>query len=84
MLIDNRFIDERRFYEVLALQLGFQQVTPDYASIDRAKLEKVNLNWCAKNLVVPMRPTGPTARRQSDGRDAYRRPDLSGTPSDRS
>jgi type IV pilus assembly protein PilB len=58
ILIEHRFIDEQRLIEVLSMQLGFAQVTPDYGSIDRDLLRKVNLNWCKQHLVAPLRTDG--------------------------
>lgn len=55
ILTEQRFIDEQRLIEVLALQLGFPQVAPDYASIDRELMQKVNPNWCKQHLIVPLR-----------------------------
>ncbi len=59
ILVEQRFIGEQRLIEVLAMQLGFTQVSPDYASLDREQMQKVNQNWCIQHLVVPLRSTGP-------------------------
>lgn len=58
ILIEQRFIDEQRLIEVLSMQLGFPQVTPDYSSIDRELMRKVNLNWCKQHLIAPLRSEG--------------------------
>ena len=58
ILIEQRFIDELRLIEVLAMQLGFPQLTPDYASLDRDLMQKVNPKWCVQHLVVPLRTQG--------------------------
>jgi type IV pilus assembly protein PilB len=58
ILIEQRFIDEQRFIEVLAMQLGFPLLTPDYASLDRDLMQKVNPQWCVQHLVVPLRTQG--------------------------
>jgi type IV pilus assembly protein PilB len=55
ILTEQRFIEENRLVEVLSLQLGFPQVAPDYSSIDRELMQKVNPNWCKQNLMVPLR-----------------------------
>lgn len=58
ILIEQRFIDEQRLIEVLSMQLGFPQVTPDYSSIDRDLMRKVNVNWCKQHLIAPLRSEG--------------------------
>ena len=58
ILVEQRFIDEQRLMEVLSIQLGFEQVTPDYGSIDRELMRKVNVNWCKQHLVAPLRSDG--------------------------
>jgi type IV pilus assembly protein PilB len=58
ILVEQRFIDEQRLMEVLSIQLGFEQVTPDYGSIDRDLMRKVNVNWCKQHLVAPLRSEG--------------------------
>lgn len=55
ILTEQRFIDEQRLIEVLSIQLGFPQVTPDYGSINRDLMRKVNPNWCKQHLVAPLR-----------------------------
>lgn len=58
ILVEQRFIDEQRFIEVLAMQLGFPLLVPDYGSIDRDLMQKVNPQWCVQHLVVPLRTLG--------------------------
>ena len=58
ILIEQRFIDELRLIEVLAMQLGFPHLTPDYASLDRELMQRVNPKWCVQHLVVPLRSLG--------------------------
>jgi len=58
VLVEQRFIDEQRLIEVLSMQLGFPHVQPDYASIDRDLMRKVNPNWCKQHLVAPLRSNG--------------------------
>jgi type IV pilus assembly protein PilB len=58
ILIEQRFIDEQRLIEVLSMQLGFPQVSPDYSSIDRDLMRKVNVNWCKQHLIAPLRSEG--------------------------
>jgi type IV pilus assembly protein PilB len=58
ILVEQRFIDEQRLIEVLAMQLGFPHVEPDYGSIDRDLMRKVNPNWCKQHLVAPLRSNG--------------------------
>jgi len=55
ILTEQRFIDEQRLIEVLSIQLGFPQVAPDYGSINRDLMRKVNPNWCKQYLVAPLR-----------------------------
>ena len=61
ILVEKHFIDEQRLMEVLSMQLGFPQVNPEPAAIDRQLLGKVNLNWCRQHLVAPMRSEGDAA-----------------------
>ena len=58
ILVEQRFIDEQRLIEVLSMQLGFPHVEPDYSSIDRDLMRKVNPNWCKQHLVAPLRAEG--------------------------
>jgi len=58
ILVEQRFVDEHRMIEVLSMQLGFEQVHPDYGSIDRDLLGRVNPRWCEQHLVVPLKSTG--------------------------
>ena len=58
ILIEQLFIDEQRLIEVLSMQLGFPQVSPDYSSIDRDLMRKVNVNWCKQHLIAPLRSEG--------------------------
>jgi type IV pilus assembly protein PilB len=58
ILVEHRFIDEQRLIEVLSIQLGFPQVAPDYGTIDRDLMHKVNPKWCKQHLIAPMKSDG--------------------------
>ncbi len=55
ILVEQRFIDENRLIEVLAIQLGFVRAYPDPESLDRVLMQKVKPRWCAQYVLVPLR-----------------------------
>lgn len=54
ILLDNHFIEENKFIEVLADQLGFPQVSPDLSDVDRKLMEKANPNWFMQRNFLPL------------------------------
>lgn len=54
VLVENRFIDELRFAETLAFQLGIPFVEVDAAKIDRKILSKVPIMWLADHDLMPI------------------------------
>jgi type IV pilus assembly protein PilB len=55
ILLENHFIEENKFIEVLANQLGFPQASPDLSDVDRKLLEKANPNWFMQRNFLPLR-----------------------------
>jgi len=55
ILLENHFIEENKFIEVLADQLGFPQVSPDLSDVDRKLMEKANPNWFMQRNFLPLR-----------------------------
>ncbi len=54
ILVEYGFIDEHRVIEILASQLGFPFVIPNFAQIDRDLLQQVPLKVFAQHCFVPV------------------------------
>jgi type IV pilus assembly protein PilB len=54
ILIENRFIDERKLAEVLAYQFGFLYVEPDALAIDPQLASNDILKWCTQYVFIPV------------------------------
>ena len=54
ILVEGHFIEERRFAEVLAYQLGFAYVEPNFAELDQALLSKGSGKSYAEHLFIPV------------------------------
>ncbi len=54
ILVEYGFIDEHRVIEILASQLGFPFVIPDFAKIDRDLLQQVPLKVFSQHSFVPV------------------------------
>ncbi len=55
ILIEQRFIKEQRLIHVLANQLGYPHIEPDFALIDKAILDTVPANWCEQHGFIPVK-----------------------------
>ena len=55
ILLENHFIEENKFIEVLADQLGFPHASLDLSDIDRKLIEKANPNWFMQRNFLPLR-----------------------------
>lgn len=55
ILIEQRFIKEQRLIDVVANQLGYPRVEPDYGAIDKQLLANVTVNWCEQYQFIPVR-----------------------------
>lgn len=58
VLVAHHFIDERKFIEVLSMQLGFPQVDPEFTEIDRTLLSRVPIQLCLAHNFIPIRKDG--------------------------
>ncbi|MBI5593904.1 MAG: Flp pilus assembly complex ATPase component TadA [Deltaproteobacteria bacterium] len=58
VLVAHHFIDERKMIEVLSMQLGFPQMDPEFAEIDRSLLIRVPIQVCWTHNFVPIRRDG--------------------------
>lgn len=54
ILVEGHFIEERRFAEVLAYQLGLAYVEPNFAALDQALLSKGSGKSYAEHLFIPV------------------------------
>jgi type IV pilus assembly protein PilB len=58
VLVAHNFIDERRMIDVLSLQLGFPQIDPEFADIDRDLLRRAPQQVCWEHHFIPVRKEG--------------------------
>ncbi len=58
VLTEHGFVDERKLYDVLALQLGYPFVSPVQSELDAALLEGIPRRWCRENRFLPLRRDG--------------------------
>ena len=58
VLVAHHFIDERKMIEVLSMQLGFPQVDPEFAEIDRTLLSRMSFQVCWTHHFIPIRKDG--------------------------
>ena len=54
ILLENHLIDEHKLIEVLADQLGFANIEPEFGSIDRKLLEKAYPGWYRRCNLIPV------------------------------
>lgn len=54
VLVQQRFVDERRLCEILSYQLGFRLVEPRMVDLDRALLNRANPSWLDQNQFLPI------------------------------
>jgi type IV pilus assembly protein PilB len=55
VLVEHSFIDERKFVETLAYQLGFPLLELEFNTIDRQIFSKVPFNVCQSNFFIPVK-----------------------------
>ncbi len=60
ILLEHRLIDEKVLMEVLSLQMGFEQVEPEFTEIDHKLFSRAPARWYETHDVIPI-------RRQADG-----------------
>jgi len=54
ILLEHHFVEERRFYEALACQLGYPFVEPQFADIDPQLLAETPRKWCETHHFLPL------------------------------
>jgi type IV pilus assembly protein PilB len=54
ILIEKRLIQERQLIDVLADQLGFPNIEPNFSELDRDFLGMIKPDWCKRHQAVPM------------------------------
>lgn len=55
ILIEQRYIKEQRLINVVANQLGYPHIEPDFGSIDKQLLAEVDAGWCEQYEFMPVR-----------------------------
>ncbi|MDJ0788730.1 MAG: ATPase, T2SS/T4P/T4SS family [Myxococcota bacterium] len=55
VLLEHHFIDERRLYEALSVQLGFPFVDLETTFVDADLLAEAPLKWCKQHAFLPFR-----------------------------
>ena len=55
ILVEHNFIDERKFIEVLSIQMGFPYVDPQFSNIDINLFSKAPPKWYEDHLQIPIR-----------------------------
>ena len=58
VLVAHNFIDERKMIDVLSMQLGFPQIDPEFADIDRELLRRAPHPVCLAHNFIPVRRDG--------------------------
>ena len=58
ILVEQRYIKEQRLINVVANQLGYPHIEPDYAQIDKQILVDVDPSWCEQYEFIPVRREG--------------------------
>jgi len=58
VMVAHNFIDERKMIDVLSLQLGFPQIDPEFADIDRNLLRRAPQAICCAHNFIPVRRDG--------------------------
>ncbi len=54
ILIQEKFIVEDDFYDLLSIQLGFPYAEPDIQDIDKALVSKANTKWYRQHQILPL------------------------------
>jgi type IV pilus assembly protein PilB len=58
VLLEKRLIQEHQLIEVLADQLGFANLEPNFTDLDQELLNQVKPDWCRRHQAVPVRREG--------------------------
>lgn len=58
ILLEEKFLQEEDFLELLSIQLGFPYIDPDTETIDTKLLSKANLSWYRKQHILPVGISG--------------------------
>jgi type IV pilus assembly protein PilB len=58
ILLEQHFIEEKRFFDFLSLQLGFPYIEPQFTAIDRRLFAEANHEWYLEHDFVPIRREG--------------------------
>ena len=54
ILIDQKFITEDDFLDLLSVQLGFPHIEPDIQEIDKKLISKANIKWYRHYRILPL------------------------------
>ena len=54
ILIEQKFITEDAFLDLLSIQLGFPYVDPDIQEIDKNLISKANIKWYRHHSILPL------------------------------
>lgn len=57
ILVEHNFIDERKFIEVLSIQMGFPYADPQFSNIDLDLFSKAPPKWYEEHFQIPIRQT---------------------------
>ncbi|MFO7753038.1 MAG: ATPase, T2SS/T4P/T4SS family [Desulfobacteraceae bacterium] len=55
IILENRFISESAFLEILSVQMGFPYIDLAFAEIDTELIGKTPVKWCESHRFVPVR-----------------------------
>ncbi len=55
ILVDHNFIDERKFIEVLSIQMGFPYVDPQFTNVSAELFSKAPAKWYEEHPLIPVR-----------------------------
>jgi type IV pilus assembly protein PilB len=58
ILIEQRFVEQKRLFDFLSLHLGYPYVEPQFTTIDRKLFGGANHEWYLKHTFVPIRKEG--------------------------
>jgi type IV pilus assembly protein PilB len=54
ILLEHGIIEEYRLIEVLSDQLGFANIEPEFAVLDKQLLQRVTPRWCRQHSLIPL------------------------------
>ncbi len=57
IMVEHRIIREQRLIDVLSNHLGFMNIEPDFAAIDKNLLERLSVNQCEQLGFIPVKRT---------------------------